>query len=132
MIAADIFKKLRLFANQKKLIVNAPTEFLKLLADVAFDTHTDPLKTGTYDFITVFGVNQEELSQGLQAVSVAGIYDCLFWACYPKGTGKIKSDLKREVVWGLVDQHGLQCVSQIAINETWSALRARPAEAVGT
>lgn len=67
----------------------------------------------------------------MQAVAGAGIYDGVFWACYSKGTGKIKSDLKREVVWELVNQVGLQCVSQIAIDETWSALRARPVAAVG-
>lgn len=126
-----IFKKLRLFPQQQKLIVNAPSEFITLLADMSHDPQIVPEKLGAYDFIVVFGTTRQELEHHLHSVSVAGRYDCLFWACYPKGTGKIKSDLKREVVWTLVDQIGLQCVTQIAIDETWSALRARPAATVG-
>jgi hypothetical protein len=126
-----IFKKLRLFPQQQKLIVNAPAEFLALLSDMPYDTQAVPEKMGTYNFIAAFGTTKQELEQYLQSVAAAGTYDCLFWACYPKGTGKIKSDLKREVVWTLVNQIALQCVAQIAINETWSALRARPAAAVG-
>lgn len=131
MNSENIFKKLRLFPEQKKLIVNAPAKFLTLLADMKFDTQVVSEKAGSYEFIVVFGINKQELAQQMQSVIRAGVYDCLFWACYPKGTGKIKSDLKREVVWALVDQVELQCVSQIAIDETWSALRARPVAAVG-
>lgn len=126
-----IFKKLRLLPQQQKLIVNAPAEFLALLGDGPYDTQIMPDKMGAYDFIIAFGTTKQELEKHLQSVAAAGTYDCLFWACYPKGTGKIKSDLKRDVVWRLVDQIELQCVTQIAIDETWSALRARPAAAVG-
>ena len=111
--------------------MNAPVEFIALLTDMPHDTQMVPEKLGAYNFIAVFGSTTQELKQHLQAVSDAGTYDGLFWACYPKGTGKIKSDLKREVVWRLVNQLNLQCVTQIAIDETWSALRARPATAVG-
>jgi hypothetical protein len=58
-------------------------------------------------------------------------YDGLFWACYPKGTGKIKSNIKRETVWTALALIGLEAVSQIALDETWSALRGRPNEMVG-
>ena len=67
----------------------------------------------------------------MKEVERVGKYDCLFWACYPKGGGQIKSDIKRDTVWKAFDLIGLQAVSQIAIDETWSALRARPAEMVG-
>ncbi|RDC66471.1 hypothetical protein [Adhaeribacter pallidiroseus] len=126
-----IFKKLRLFPHQQKLIVNAPAAFSALLANMPHDTQITPEIMGSYDFIAVFGSNKQELEQHLRFVAGAGTYDGLFWVCYPKGTGKIKSDLKREVIRTLVDQIALQCVTQIAIDETWSALRARPAAAVG-
>ena len=73
---------------------------------------------------------RQELEKQVEQMGKAGKYDCLFWACYPKGTGKIKSDIKRETVWTAFKLTGLQAVSQIAIDDTWSALRARP-EAVG-
>ena len=64
-------------------------------------------------------------------VKDAGKFDALFWACYPIGGGKIKSDLKREVVWEVLELIRLRAVSQVALDETWSALRGRPHELVG-
>lgn len=126
-----VLKKLCLPANGNMLIYNAPAEFKELLNGFIYDTELSPEKIGTYDFVSVFGTSRAELEQLTKKVAAAGKYDCVFWACYPKGTGKIKSDIKRDVVWDITKQIGLQCVTQIAIDETWSGLRARPQAAVG-
>ena len=125
----EILKKLRIDGTKKMLIVNAPNEYLDVLSGIDFDTESNG--EGTYEFVQVFGYQQDELEKTVQLVEKSGKYDCLFWACYPKGTGKIKSDIKRETVWNAFDLVGLQAVSQIAIDGTWSALRGRPAEKVG-
>jgi hypothetical protein len=124
-----IFKKLRLNSEQRMLILNAPSEYLSLLEGITFDDK--PKEDNLYDFVQVFGYQQDELEKLLKSVAIAGKYDCLFWACYPKGTGKIKSDIKRETVWKAFELVGLDTVTQIAIDETWSALRGRPIERVG-
>jgi hypothetical protein len=124
-----IFKKLRLNSEQKILILNAPSEYISLLEDMTFDNK--PKGDNLYDFVQVFGYQQDELELLLKSVAKSGKYDCLFWACYPKGTGKIKSDIKRETVWKAFELVGLDTVTQIAIDETWSALRGRPVEMVG-
>lgn len=129
MSAENIFKKLRLDSNKKLLVVNAPESYLSLLAGSNYDT--EPKAEGIYDFVQVFSVQQVELETLMQSVSKAGKFDCVFWACYPKGTGKIKSDIKRETVWTAFDLIELQAVSQVAIDETWSALRGRPVSMVG-
>ena len=79
----------------------------------------------------VFGYQQDELELLVKFVEKSGKFDCLFWACYPKGTGKIKSDIKRGTVWKAFELVGLDTVTQVAIDETWSALRRRPFEMVG-
>jgi hypothetical protein len=124
-----IFKKLRLNREQKILILNAPSEYISLLEDITFDDK--PQVDNLYDFVQVFGYQQDELELVIKSVQKSGKYDCLFWACYPKGTGKIKSDIKRETVWKAFELVGLDTVTQIAIDETWSALRGRPVEMVG-
>jgi len=131
MNSEAIFKKLRLSPNQKILIVNAPVEFTALLTEIPYDNQPKPESEGNYDFVAVFSSSKSEMEQLTQSVANAGKYDCLFWACYPKGTGKIKSDLKRETIWNIVEQINLRCVTQIALDDTWSALRARPHAAVG-
>ena len=47
---------------------------------------------------------------------------------YPKKTGKIASDLSREVTWQAITPLGWRPVTQISIDETWSALRFKPGE----
>jgi hypothetical protein len=131
MIKDEIFKKLRLDPSKTLLIVNSPPEYSSLLEGIKFDEHIQKTREGKYDFVQIFATTQAELEKIVKSVEKAGKNDCLFWACYPKGTGKIKSDIKRETVWIAFELIGLQAVSQIAIDDTWSALRARPKEAVG-
>ncbi|RYU93109.1 hypothetical protein [Emticicia agri] len=129
MDAPAIFKKLRLNDTGALLIVNAPAEYTAILKDIPHDTTAEAGKK--YDFVQVFATSQSALERLCAEVKEAGKYDCLFWACYPKGTGKIKSDIKRETVWTALELAGVQAVTQIAIDDTWSALRGRPPAMVG-
>jgi len=125
-----ILKKLRVNDQFRILVVNAPDGYLNLFSSLSADTDYDPQYKGKYDFVQVFGANRQELEKELLKVKEAGKYDAILWACYPKGGGKIKSDLKRDTVWAVLELIQLRPVSQIALDETWSALRGRPHEMV--
>lgn len=131
MNAAEVFKKLRLDSTKSLLVVNAPAEYAAMLDGVKYDNKPSAKKSGGYDFVQVFAASQEELERLCLEVGHAGKEDCIFWACYPKGTGKIKSDIKRETVLDALALIALRPVSQVAIDETWSAMRGRPADKVG-
>jgi hypothetical protein len=45
------------------------------------------------------------------------------WIAYPKGG---KADINRDSLWPIVAEYGLRPISQVALDETWSALRFRP------
>ena len=47
----------------------------------------------------------------------------VLWILYPKGG---RADINRDSLWPLVAVHGLRPITQIAVDETWSALRFRP------
>jgi hypothetical protein len=51
--------------------------------------------------------------------------DRLAWLAYPKA-GKLGTDLNRDILWKHMLGKGIQGVRQIAIDETWSAMRFRP------
>jgi hypothetical protein len=121
-----VLKKLRLPGAGNLLIVNAPKEFSAMLGGLAYDRAPQAKKRGAYDFIQVFGETQAELEKLVRSAATAGRYDCLFWACYPKGGGAIRSDAKRETVWKALGLAGLRPVAQVSIDGTWSALRGRP------
>lgn len=126
-----IFKKLKFGIYDHSLVVNAPEEYLAILEGAEFDTSPDNAKAGKYGFVQVFASSQGEMEQLIKSVAKAGKHDCMFWACYPKSVGKQKYDLNRDSVWPALALAGLRPVSQIAINEKWSALRGRDPELVG-
>ncbi len=129
MDKTSIFKKLKIIESLNILLVNAPKEYLDLFNGFpSLDSKFIPAKMNNYDFVQIFATKQSELEKLILENAQAGKFDCYYWACYPKGGGKIKSDIKRDTVWKAFELINLRPVSQIAIDETWSALRARPAE----
>jgi hypothetical protein len=46
----------------------------------------------------------------------------VIWVAYPKGN---KADINRDTLWPIVGEYGLRPNGQVAVDETWSALRFR-------
>lgn len=124
MSESAVLKKLYFHKAATALIINAPSEYIILIGDVPYDT--TPKKKGAYDFVQVFAIQQSDLEKLVKVHVASGKPDCIFWACYPKGTGSIKSDIKRETVWTAFEAVGLEAVTSVSIDDTWTALRARP------
>ena len=47
----------------------------------------------------------------------------VLWVAYPKGN---RADINRDSLWRMIAPYGLRPITQVAIDETWSALRFRP------
>lgn len=47
----------------------------------------------------------------------------VLWIAYPKGN---RADLNRDSLWPILAEHGLRPISQVAVDDVWSALRFRP------
>ena len=47
----------------------------------------------------------------------------VFWVAYPKGN---KADINRDTLWPILAEYGMRPISQVAVDEVWSALRFRP------
>ncbi len=47
----------------------------------------------------------------------------VLWVFYPKGN---VTDINRDSLWPMLAEHGLRPVTQVAVDDTWSALRFRP------
>jgi hypothetical protein len=45
------------------------------------------------------------------------------WVLYPKGN---KADINRDTLWPIVGEYGFRPITQISVDDTWSALRFRP------
>ncbi len=55
----------------------------------------------------------------------------LMWVAYAKGSSGIKTDVNRDRLDAAIQLSGWRGIRIVALDETWSALRFRPAELVG-
>jgi hypothetical protein len=65
------------------------------------------------------------LRSTLPGVLAAMLPAAVFWIAYPKLTSRLAADLSRDIIRGLGPDYGLDTVSQIAIDDDWSALRLK-------
>ena len=113
------------------LVCNAPKSLAELFSGFTPETAIDENRRAAYDYVMLFVTRQEKLQALLPQLKGLGKPDCLFWVCYPKKTGSVASDLHRDIVWKFMLTINLRAVSLFAINETWSAMRLRPAALAG-
>lgn len=132
MADTSLIRKLGIKPGYKSLILNAPESYLETLGTLPEGTEIKTHAEGSFDLVQIFFYNKadvEKLAQaGIQAVKPGG----LLWFTYPKKTAKIKSDITRDTGWESVRTVGWRPVTQIAIDETWSALRFRPEHEIKT
>jgi len=87
---------------------------------------------GKYDVVHVFAKDSKVLNRdapkALKAVKPGGIV----WMSYPKKSAKVETDITRDQGWDSLNEAGWRPVTQISIDDTWSALRFRPVDEVGT
>lgn len=128
MNISGILRKLKYKEGYAALLMNAPPEYSEVTGAIGADT--EPGK-GKYDFALVFVSSRTEVDTfGLKAAGALK-YDGVLWMAYPKGKSQAKADIGRDHGWDTLSGLGLRPVSLVALDETWSALRFRHAEAVG-
>ena len=124
----DILKKFRF--RDKGVVLNAPPAIESAFEQLGFKTSFD--KTARSANTLVFIHNNTEyvdfLKTGLENIE----FDSVLWFAYPKGTSKVKTDINRDTIRVTGEEFGITTVTAISIDDTWSALRFRPVDKVGT
>lgn len=126
-----VARKLGMNPGMRALIIGPPPGYLKMLAPLP-DRLTVSLKSsGVYPFVQVFATRLAEIAGiGKRLAKHAGP-NALVWISYPKKSSKREGNLSRDVIREAMKGAGWRAVSIVAIDETWSALRFRPAGGVG-
>jgi hypothetical protein len=128
---ATLAQKLQLKPGQPLAVLNVPDGYAEKLAaelegiSLAFELHAN--EAALLAFVTTYAEVTALLPGATAALGAAG----LFWLAYPKGGSGVKTELNRDRLWAAVGQSGWQGVRQVALDETWSAMRFRPADQVG-
>jgi hypothetical protein len=127
---SELGKKLQLKPSHQLLLLNAPESFAQALAAEGYTftrTDEDAPAVGVYDAVQLFVRSKEELGHfAPQAVAVLKP-EAMLWIAYPKKSSGIKTDLNRDHGWSTMTDAGYAGVRQVAIDDTWSALRFKHA-----
>src|SRR5260370_23317641 len=134
MADPPLLKKLGINPHHRVLIRNAHEEYRE-----QFDTLTahvglipTPTSAGNFEVVNLFVRNKAEVERdvpmAIKLVKPGG----LLWVSYPKQSSKVPTDLNRDVLWNVFPDKDWRPVTQISIDEVWSALRFRPKSEVGT
>jgi hypothetical protein len=114
---SSLTKKLVIKPGNSVRVLNAPGEYAQL------GTMPEDAE-GQADVVLFFAESRETLERMVAAAITAVRPGGVFWIVYPKGG---KSDLSRDELWALLEPYLWRPVSQVAVDDTWSALRFRPA-----
>lgn len=115
--------------RDKGIVINAPADIEKEMVKLGFATSFAKTKSAN---TLVFINDSKEYLNFLQNKLKNIESDSVLWFAYPKGTSKIKTDINRDTIRETGEQYGITTVTAVSINDTWSALRFRPIEKVGT
>lgn len=127
----ELIRKLRLPADRDRvLVLGAPDGYVEQLGLSSKHTDAGENRAGDYDFVQMFFRSIREVEEGAAKALHAVKPDGLLWLCYPKGGAKAGTDLTRDKGWETVKAAGYDGIALISVDETWSAMRFRPADKV--
>jgi hypothetical protein len=106
--------------------INAPPGYAKALGELPAGV-TLGAGPADADVVHLFVRNRAELARAWPAIAGSVRDAAVVWISYPKKSGTMKTDLTRDVGWEPVGDTGFEGVSQVAVDETWSALRFKRA-----
>ncbi|MGE5134366.1 MAG: hypothetical protein ACM32E_15870 [Gemmatimonadota bacterium] len=114
----DLAAKLQIKPGQSVAVLNPPP-------GVTLPASTSGAEPQAADAVIGFAIHRDDLDR-LGPVIGAARDGRLAWVGYPKG-GKLGTDLNRDLLARALAAQDIQPVRQVSIDDTWSALRFRPA-----
>jgi len=115
-----VAERLQVKGERRLAVIGAPADLDKAIG--VKKARADAAKA---DVILLFVPNRVELDAQLPMVLKKALPTAILWLAYPKLTSNLAADLSRDVIHALAPKYGLDTVSQIAIDDDWSALRLK-------
>ena len=130
-MAEGLAKKLLIKPDATVLLLNAPIGYARKLEPLPPGATLTDKRGRAADVVVAFVRDSTELRR-LASGFAALEEDAVLWVCYPKGGATAGTDLDRDVLHAAMEKHELAGVSLVAFDDTWSAMRFRAPEDVGS
>jgi hypothetical protein len=127
---ADAARKLLVKDGDRVLLAHAPDGVAAALG--ALPHGAEVVTDGAAEVVVFFTAGDAAFRAVIPALRDRARSARATWIAYPKLTSKAAGTLNRDVIRReLEDTTDITPVTQVAIDETWSALRVRPKDQVG-
>jgi hypothetical protein len=126
MAISPVAKKLGIKAGMQVVVISAPSGYAKSLEPLPEGVIVSDKIGSNYQLVQFFATRKADIKKSAPKLLKDAAPGALVWITYPKKTSGVASDLSREEVWDAMAGTGWRPVTQIAIDEVWSALRFRP------
>jgi hypothetical protein len=126
MASSQLAKKLVIKPGDRVLALDAPEGYLAWLEPLPPGAEVASEPDGPFDVVHLFVRDGAALERAAPVALAAARPGGVLWVSYPKRSSGVSTDLSRDSGWGPLERAGLVPVSQVAVDEVWSALRFRP------
>jgi hypothetical protein len=122
MAIQTVLEKLQISKEKNILVQGLPSSIEKQFIKLSFAKSLTPLlKIKKIEFALIFAVSKKQLTDILNEVMPSLQPNAKLWISYPKATAKIASDLCREPHWQMLEDHCLEAVHQVELDNVWCA-----------
>jgi hypothetical protein len=128
---ADTPRKLLIKPNDRVVVLHAPGDAAALLGPLPDGATLATKRGGEADVAVVFSADLPGFTKLIPTLREYAFGSRAVWVGYPKLSSKAAGSLSRDVIRTTLDSTDITTVTQIAIDETWSAIRLRPLAEVG-
>jgi hypothetical protein len=116
-------RKLGIKDGSRIFLLNAPGNYLQLVAPLPAGVQVAPQITSHTDIVHIFSTEKEELSQALRTSLKKMRPDGMIWVSWPKKSSKIPTDITEDTIRELALPLGLVDIKVCAVDDVWSGLK---------
>lgn len=120
-MATSLAKKLQIKEEYSVLLINSNPAIHPLFEGMRVEYES--FGNSDFDSVILFARNEDEIGQFLPQADDKLKSKGLLWLTYPKKSGKIPTQLNRDVTWNIVKEFGLEPVRLISMDDDWSSMR---------
>lgn len=121
-----VAQKLRIVGGSAVLLLHAPEGYVGMLGTLPDGVQIATEPAGQYDVVLLFVRDGAELERSLRQATEAVRSGGVFWIAWEKKARRGPDDLNRDSLWAAVQPSGWGPVTNVAIDDSWSALRFKP------
>jgi hypothetical protein len=125
MSERSVAQKLLIREGQRVSVVDPPAAGKALLGTLPPGVTIQASPSAEADVVILFVRDRAALEAGWPGVAAVLRPSTVLWFAYPKRGHGVTTDLTRDHGWAPVHASGYDPVTQVAIDDTWSALRWR-------